>query len=493
MQYYTRSASIILLTYVWAATLTFAQPSRLQVSDDGRCLINQNGEVVFLNGDTGWKLPIRLSREEAVFYLQTRAQQAYNTIAIAAIMGEELTNYYGDDPFRKAGSRWDPTQPLTTPGHDPQDSLAYDYWDHLDYIIEEAGKRNMYIVFVVSFNEWVVGSGDGQDRSNILFNETNAYQYGQWIGSRYGDQPHILWMLGGDRSAVYGEHDYTHVFRAMGEGIADGVHQINQPDGKAEYVDLLMSFHPQKRHPNSATWFHYDAWLSFNSIQACPSNQVSLMTHNDTLRPAKPTWLFEGRYEQYTFDWKAWPMRFQAYLTVFAGGFGHVYGHKDLWAFEEGWKEALYAPGGLDMQHLYRLFQVHLRQYPFQDFVPDQSLLDQADWGKVSEHCWKGETTLAAHADRLQAMRNQAGTVALVYSANGRAINLHLSRLSIPMSRAYWYNPRTGYWNVEGVAYADKRPFRQEFPIDDATGEFDPPGEPGWDNDWVLVLEGEKQ
>ncbi len=478
---------LIFVFIVWTATPIYAQPSPLHVSDNGQCLINQEGKAVFLNGDTGWKLPINLSREEAAFYLQTRKEQAFNTIAIAAIMGEELTNFYGHDPFYKTGGRWDPAQPITTPGNAPEDSLAYDYWDHLDYIIDEAGKLDVYVVLVVSFNEWVVGSNDGQDRSKILFNETNAYQYGHWIGNRYRDQTHILWMLGGDRSAVYGANDYTSVFRAMSEGIADGVHQVNQPNGKADYSGLLMSFHPQKGHPNSATWFHHDPWLSFNSIQACPSDQVGLMAHNDTLLPAKPSWLFEGRYEQYTFDWKAWPMRFQAYLTVFAGGFGHVYGHKALWAFEEGWQEALYAPGGLDMQHLYHLFQVHLQPYPLQDFLPDQSLLGTTDPGSVSDQCWKGGTVLAAYTDRLQALRNQLGTAALVYSANGRSFNLLLDSLSA--NQAYWYNPRTGRWNVEEVEYAEKRPFLSAIPANAAVVEFDPPGEPGWDNDWVLVLE----
>ena len=472
-----------------ATVVTYAQPPRLQVSNNGRCLVNQDGQAVFLNGDTAWKLPLQLNREEASFYLQTRRKQAFNTVGIAAIMGEELTNYYGDAPFRRVNGRWDPTQPLTTPGSVSTDSVAYDYWDHLDYIINQAGQNDMYVVLVVSFNDWVVGSGDGQDRSNILFDQDNAYRYGYWIGRRYADQPHILWMLGGDRSAVYGAYDYTTVFRAMGEGIADGVHQIDRPDGEADYTDVLMSFHPQKAHPNSATWFHRDPWLQFNSVQACPSDQVALMNHNDTLSPAKPTWLFEGRYEQYTFDWKAWPMRFQAYLTVLAGGFGHVYGHKRIWAFDEGWKEALYDPGGLDMQHLYRLFQVHLRQYPLQNLIPDQSLLGTR-YGGISDHCWKSGEVLAAQADRLQAMRNRSGTMALVYSANGRTFRLNLNQLSVPMRRAYWYSPRTGYWNVAEVEYSEQQPFQQDFPTDATVLEFDPPGEPGWDNDWLLLLEG---
>lgn len=127
MRYTTKLISAVIIIHAWMATLVCAQPTRLQVSPNGRCLVDQRGEAVFLNGDTGWKLPIRLSREEAMFYLQTRKEQAYNTIAIAAIMGEDLTNFYGDNPFQQVAGRWDPTQPITTPGNDPQDSVAYDY------------------------------------------------------------------------------------------------------------------------------------------------------------------------------------------------------------------------------------------------------------------------------------------------------------------------------------------------------------------------------
>ena len=46
----------------------------------------------------------------------------------------------------------------------------------------------------------------------------------------------------------------------------------------------------------------------------------------------KPTWIFEGRYEAYYRNnykpeqWGEWQVRFQAYQSVFAGGFGFTYG-----------------------------------------------------------------------------------------------------------------------------------------------------------------------
>ena len=73
-------------------------------------------------------------------------------------------------------------------------------------------------------------------------------------------------MIGGDRSAVYGEKDYRNVFRAMAEGVADGVNGIDQQNQEADYSTTLMSYHPRKWKPNSSEWFHREPWLDFNSI-----------------------------------------------------------------------------------------------------------------------------------------------------------------------------------------------------------------------------------
>ena len=48
MRYYTQSISVSLIICVWTTVLALAQPARLRVSPNGRCLINQRGEAVFL-------------------------------------------------------------------------------------------------------------------------------------------------------------------------------------------------------------------------------------------------------------------------------------------------------------------------------------------------------------------------------------------------------------------------------------------------------------
>jgi hypothetical protein len=474
---------------------TYAQPAPLQVHQNNRLLATTDGKPVFLIGDTAWKLAMEVNREDVQHYLDVRQSQHFNTIGIAAIFGDDvkgdgIQNVYGDAPFEYSDGRPDPTKPLTTPGNDPNDANAYDYWDHLDFVLDEMAQRQMYPVLVINFNGWVVGSGNGGERERILFDEEKAYAYGRWIGDRYKNKKHLLWMMGGDRSAVYEPYDYRDVFNAMAEGVADGIKGKSAFDGKADYSNIMMSFHPQKRHPNSSAWFHQQPWLSFNSIQACPSEQVDLVSFDYRLYPQKPTWLFEGRYENYSFDYKAWPMRFQAWLSVMAGGFGHVYGHEKIWHFADGWKNWLYEPGMMDMQHLFQFFDKHLGDFTIADLVPNQQLLKNLEVGDVSDHCWSGSTRLAANSTRIQAMTSLNDKLAVVYASDGSDVEINRGSLKGEFQGAYWYNPQNGMWNVpkEARDQYEKLPFATQWP---ENSTFDPPGLPEADNDWVLLLEME--
>jgi hypothetical protein len=250
----------------------------------------------------------------------------------------------------------------------------------------------------------------------------------------------------------------------------------------------LISFHPQKTRPNSSTWLHADTWLSFNSIQAWPEAQINSVTNDWALIPAKPTWLFEGRYEGYyrsgyqPAQWGEWQVRQQAYQTVFAGAFGHTYGHERVFGFgNDGWdwRKELDAPGARCLTHLAKLIN-SLGSSNLVARIPDQALL-------------AGEVGAAERlrSDRLTAMRTTNNKLALIYAANGRNIQVQMSRLAKDTCAAFWFNPRSGLWHAGAD---DETPLSQPFLRGLKTGgnapvqEFDPPGEPGDGNDWVLML-----
>lgn len=483
------------LPSVFIAFLIGAQPyglsaqSGLSIMPDQRLLQDDTGKAILLNGDTGWNLGIRLSRGEIDRYLEQRQRLKFNTIGMAALFEGNLINVYGDVPLSKdEDGRWDPDRIAEQPGDDPYDFGAYDYWDHIDYAVQRVADHDMYLAFVIAFNSMVVGNGSGENRESIVFDRQNAYNYGRWIGDRYRDHDHIIWMMGGDRSPVYGEYDYREVYHAMAEGVADGIKGEDDFNGKADYAGILMSYHPQKAGPTSSTWFHDAPWNSLNSIQACPADQVPSIVSDLQLSPTKPTWLFEGRYEEYTFEYKAWPMRFQAYQSLMAGAFGHLYGNRYVWNYDTDWENHLEDPGGRDMMHLYDLFTTHLAPYSWGDWQPYDSLLTNDDLGGVDPICWRTDTTAAPGADFITAMIADDRRAAVVYTANGREISVDLDQLSDSPSAAYWYSPRSGHW----FDTTDRRehPDRWNLLDGDVRGRmvFDPPGEPGYGNDWVLIL-----
>ncbi len=464
------------------AAAEFAAPAPLRVSSNGHYLVSDKGAPVFLLTDTAWSLVNRLKREDVAEYLRHRQAQGFNAVTFVLYstgdpnQADAGRNGYDQPPFVFKDDRPDPAQPRLTPGANPANATEYDYWDHVDFALAEAKRLGLYAIVLPCWGSAVAGGYNGQPGADIIFDTANARSYGRWLGARYLAEPHILWMLGGDRSAHYEKTgaDYRPVFRAMAEGLRES--------GST----ALMSFHPQKREPQSGDWFHADEWLSFNSIQHWPDDQLAIIARDWKATPAKPTWIFEGRYEGYyksgfkAADWGEWQCRQQAWQTVFAGAFGHTYGHERVFGFgKDGWdwKKELDAPGARSMTHLAK-FMATLGREEFLARVPDQSLLD-GDEGKAGR----------LKSDRITASRTTDGTLVLCYSANGRPIGVKLDKLASGRATAAWFNPRTGRWHAGGLETETLQPFAEDLPAGHGAPvrEFVLPTS-GDGNDWVLVL-----
>ncbi len=456
----------------------------LHVSKNGRFLIHKDNSKFFPLVDTAWKIAWRLNRDEVDYYLQTRKEQKFNTITLVVFpMSKTPTNVYGYQPFEIKKGKYDPLKPIIK-------TNKYDYWDHLEYIIDGAAKRGIYVILLPAWGSRIAGDwGDGHPYGDVILNIGNVSNYAYWISHRFKNHKNIIWMIGGDRSAVYGKYDYRAQFRAMAAGVLAG--NDNQP--------MLMSYHPRKWKPNSSEWFHNDKWLSFNSVQDEPSDQIKAIEFDYNLSPPKPTWLFEGGYEkrrQGNKIYTDWQMRLQSYQTVFAGGFGIVYGHTDTHLFGEKlggnveklkiennkWEKNLHDPGTEQMQYLIKLMTLWSNEQ-YLERIPDQSLID-GDTGKMTG--WQGYISSV-----IQATRGSKGDYAMIYSANGRNIRVNMNRLAAPKINAYWYNPRNGKWNVKDKEFTEQKSFMKNIPSGKKAPikEFDPPGKVANGNDWVLVLE----
>jgi hypothetical protein len=68
----------------------------------------------------------------------------------------------------------------------------------------------------------------------------------------------------------------------------------------------------------------------------------------------------------------------------------------------------------------------------------------------------------------------------LIYTPFGRSIAVRMDALRGPSVAAAWFDPRTGVTSAIGSFRAS------------GARTFDPPGDAGRGNDWVLVLDGER-
>ncbi|MFN7996352.1 MAG: glycoside hydrolase family 140 protein [Bryobacteraceae bacterium] len=434
---------------------------RLRVSDNHRFLVTDEGKPFFYLADTAWELFHRLNREQAIEYLDTRAAQkftAVQAVALAELEGVSDPNAYGKLPLIER----DPTRPAVTPGSDPSDPRQYDYWDHVEYIIDQANARGMYIALLPCWGHWVNGS----EHERGLVTTANAQVYGEFLGRRFGRKG-VIWILGGDRTPT----GFEETWRTLARGIAIGV------SGKEDYSPVLMSFHP-KGAETSSTWFHNDPWLAFNIQQdghapEAKSRSWEKIAADYARTPIKPVLDGEPLYEDHPLDFRAKELGYSfdahvrqyAYADTFAGACGHTYGNHAVWQMYGPqrppingplmyWYQAIHRPGAGQMQYLRAL----LESRPYLSRVPDQSIVADALQG----------------ADHITATRGDG--YLFVYSAQGRKFTVRAGKISGDRLKAWWYNPRSGAARAIG-----------EFDnVNDR--EFTPPSE-GFGSDWVLVLD----
>lgn len=424
---------------------------KLRISENERFLVLEDGTPFFWLGDTAWELFHKLNREEAEHYLRNRAELGFNVIqavALAEFEGITTDNAYGRKPLKQnAEGRYDPSLPDTDgEGH---------YWSHVDYIVDRAAHYGLYMAFLPTWGDkFNCSFGKGPE----VFDKDNARTYGRWLGGRYADRSNIVWVMGGDRQLATADHH--DVVNAIAEGIREG----GSPH--------LRTLHPPGD-ASSSSAVHLRSWLDFNMIQSGHHDRIRsnyMEVQKDYgLTPVKPTIDAEPCYEDHPVNFAPEngyfdeaDVRQGAYYAVFAGAFGHTYGHHSIWSmttqpgayFVMHWRDALERPGAAQMRHLRFLMETR----PFLERVPDQDLI----------------------ADNFPGMNYMVATrgrsYAMIYSPNGIPFKASFGRIEGSRVRAAWFDPRTGETTGAGE-YENK-----------GMAEFQPPSS-GRGNDWVLVLD----
>lgn len=445
--------SALFLTLLTGAAIFAAPPRRIVVSPNHRFLESQDGTPFFWLGDTAWLLTSRLDRADTLIYLDNRARKGFNVIQVSLVHSPDIKTADG--------------APALTGGNPAKPDLrANGYWDHVDWVLDQAARRGLWLAMLPSWGSLV--------KSGVL-NGDNAAGYATFLAHRYRDKPNVIWILGDD---VMGDV-HPEVFRLLGETL------------RREDPNHLITFHPFGR-TESLTWFDNQPWLDFNLFQSGHDryDQDTKSPHlygEDNWRyvrdsyatePAKPVIDGEPSYEgipQGLHDpaqprWTAADCRRYAYWSVFAGAAGHTYGDNSVMQFYKGggpgaygaketWREAIDDPGSAEMQYLKKL----MLSRSYFDRIPDQSAIAGQNGTKY---------------DYVEATRGKDYLFAYTYT--GKPFRVRLGLLTGGKVRAAWYSPRDGSTRSIGTfANTGER-------------EFTPPGKPGPGNDWVLVLDGVK-
>jgi len=256
---------------------------------------------------------------------------------------------------------------------------------------------------------------------------------------------------------------------------------LRKGDGGAH----LMTFHPPGG-AGSSQYFHNDDWLAFNMRQnghtAEYTGRYDKTVEDYSRQPVKPVLDGEPVYEDHPVSFKAAEfghsissdVRRPLYWNLFAGAFGHTYGHHSVWQMYAPdrkpvnnplmpWREAIEQPGALQMKFGRKLMESR----PMLSRIPDDALIVT---GSVP--------TAMPGTGRyhFSAYRDTSGSFAMVYAPVGRPFRVRMNQISGSKVTAWWFNPRNGQATRAG-----------EF---ENRGERDfIPPDPGEMLDWILVLD----
>ena len=409
-------------------------------SDDGRHLVDGQGQPLLLRAETVWAVMQALTLQEATAHLELRAAQGFNAILMS--------------PYPWIGREDDPGQ--TPDGLRPFDgavaTLDEAYWSRLDAVLEVA--RSLGItVFLAPSGRAAEFAGNGYD-----YDEDIAGDLGAALGARYGGTPGIVWLMGVDYDPDRWDADDPTVL-AFVDGLRRG--------GDTHLVTIQLF--------NTSTSSDSPRWRSVAQIEAVYTYRPTYAAVLDAYaRNTGPVILIEANFEgenneggPLTTDET---LRRQACWTVTSGGVGVTYGERHLWKFTPGWQDARETTA---VDELGVVFDV-VGGIRWWELVPDAdgSFLLDGRGGDTTTGTQEGGFADVLESDRATAAITADGTLAVVYVPTARTIAVDASRLA-PGAQAAWVDPTTG----------------ATVPADPAAPMTTPGTNAGGDEDWLLLIE----
>ena len=378
----------------------------LKPSPGNRYLSDQNNTPFFWSGDAAWSLIAQLSKQDADLYLINRKDKGFTVIMVNLIEHKFATNapanIYGDKPFNDS--------PFVSPNKK--------YFDHADYIIKAAAKRNIVVLLAPLYLGYDCND-EGWCSEVKAASANDLYAWGRYVGQRYKNFKNIIWLIGGDTNPGQVKEKVL----AMVTGIRE--------------VDRLHLFSAHNQPESMAiTPWPDESWLSVNNVYSYDSvlYKYYMKAYNQT--PVMPFYQIESAYEN-EHNSRPQQLRSQAYWAILSGAMGHVFGNCPLWHFgsfkkwcnQADWKNEMNDSGSVSTDHLQKLFRSRSWYTLIPDFENQLITSGYGTWGS---------------ADHVASSRTSDRGSIIAYLPSKRMITVNMSSITGTKAKCWWYDPSNG-------------------------------------------------
>jgi len=427
---------------------------RLRVADNGRTLAWEDGTPFFWLGDTVWEMAWKSTPEQLIAYLDDRQAKGYTVIQVVT-MSHQVFQSFGVE--NRLGHQYFVNNDL--------DQLNPRYFDYVDDIVREAGKRDMIVVLVPLWAYMMELHYVPEYHAYNLSIE-QSMNVADYVGARYaGDD--VMWIVGGDNA-------YT--TQQMKQFWTDWAIRLKNASGGWH----LMTIHP-KGYASSFDFFPPEtSWLDLQMYQsshlAGGDYTWQAARRGFALDPVKPVINGEPNYEDIyhnlwepgdtvsvaTFRIRPEHVRQAAWESLLSGATGGVtYGGNGVWQWH-----IPSIPGS----HNARFFVEEAWQFPGSAHVGVmRRVAEEVQW-----FSWvpRQDLVLSSIApDIIPLSMNDLGMVAYLPMGTTK-VTLDLYSLG-KNARYQWINPSTGDRSAVSMITQDTLGLARD---------FTPPN----DQDWVL-------